>query len=163
MGFFVSRQRDFKSNFLVVEIAAGGPKKAGPDILTARYAGEQKNLVDPRDALNVAERIYKLWERDYWDEKKYLKIIVDSQNIYMLDFSPKGLAVAQAWADKVYATMEKCGSCKRMMGNSALYEVDEIPNMVFCDEACCARKYRDMFGKEPPKISSGKTYRWAKK
>jgi|ERR1700722_2674254 len=163
MSFYISRQRDFKSNTLIVEIACGGPKKASPDILTARYKGEQKNLVDPRDAINVAERIYKLWDRDYFDEKKFLRIIVDSKTNYLSDFSSKSLATARAWANKIYASMDKCGNCNKAIGNSAPFEIDDIPNKVFCTEMCCANKYRDMYGKEAPRVFSAKDKKAIKK
>lgn len=162
MGFFVSRQRDSKDDCLYIEIACGGPKKAGPDILTARYDGEQKNMVDPRDAVNAAERIYKLWDRDYWDEKKQLKIVVDEKNRYIVDFSMAGLTKAKNWANLVYASMDKCGNCQKTMGNKESYEHADLPNVVFCTEMCCARKYRDTFGKEPGRIYSDKDKKAAK-
>jgi hypothetical protein len=162
MGYYVSRQRCAKDNCLFVEIAVGGKSKAGLDILGIRYAGECKNLVDPRDAINSAERIYRAWEIDYADEKKQLKIvgqvngpIVGSTNKPMVfDFTSKGIASARAWADKIFASMKKCGACQKAMGSRDPYEMDDMPNLVFCTEYCTARKYRDLFGVEPPRIQS---------
>src|ERR1700722_14960014 len=159
MSFYISRQRDFKSNTLIVEIACGGPKKASPDILTARYKGEQKNLVDPRDAINVAERIYKLWDRDYFDEKKFLRIIVDSKTNYLSDFSSKSLATARAWANKIYAILDKCGNCNKAIGISPPFEVDDISKKLFCPKMFGAKKYREIYGKEPPRVFSPKDKR----
>src|SRR5271156_2983451 len=106
MGYFVSRQRDFKDNCLYIEIAVGGKAKAGEDLLTIRYTGEQKNLVDPRDAVSAATSIYKNWEKDYWDEKKRLRIVgIATPLVYEL--TPKGIEAAKGWADKVFAGMKK--------------------------------------------------------
>lgn len=159
MGYYISRQRYSIDNCLYVEIAIGGPSKSGPDKLPVRYTGENKNLVDPRDAVNNAEKIYKSWELDYADEKKQLKIvgIVNGANISTVyEFTTKGITSAKAWADKVFTSMEKCGACQKAMGSRDPYEVEDLPNQVFCTEYCCAKKYRDTFGVEPPRVYSAK-------
>lgn len=162
MGYFVSRQRDFKNNSLYVEIAAGGKAKAGADFLTVRYSGEQKNLIDPRDAVNIAENIFKAWDRDYGDEKKKLRI-VGLPTTLEYEFSPKGIDAAKSWADKIFESMKKCGHCGKAMGNRDPYEHDDISGTAFCSEQCCARKYKDMFGIEPPRLSSNKEKKGIKK
>lgn len=157
MGYFISRQRDFKDNGLYIEVAVGGKVKAGEDILTIRYTGEQKNLVDPRDAINIAESIYRSWEKDYGDERKKLRIVgLTTPLVY--EFSSAGVAAAKQWANKVFEGMKKCGNtaCGKAMGSRDPYEHDDLANLVFCTELCCARKYRDTFGTEPPRIASNK-------
>jgi hypothetical protein len=155
MGYFLTRQRDFNDNCLYIEISSMGPKKAGVDILTTRYPGEGKNLVSPKDAVDVAERIYKQWEKEYWDEKKQLRILIDEKTTRIFEFDAKGIAAAKTWADKTLATMTKCKHCSRPIGkNKAIYEIDALPNAVFCDEVCLSTKYRDMFGTEPLKINA---------
>jgi hypothetical protein len=155
VGYNITRQRDYNDGCLFVEIAVGGPKNAGPDILTARYAGEQKNLVDPRDAVNIAEQIFKRWDKDYGDETKRLRIVGLEQPL-VFDFSTKGIAAAKAWADRVFATMAKCCYCGKAMGNRDPFTHDDLINVVFCSEACCATRYRDVFGIELPRIVSNK-------
>lgn len=153
MGYYISRQRDYKDGGLYIEIAVGGKTKAGKDILTPRYEGELKNLIDPRDALSAAVNIHSHWDRDYGDEKKKLRV-VGGATTFSFEFSTKGIAAAKSWADKIYSGMEKCGHCNKAMGKRDPYSVDDIPNAVFCTEVCCARKYRDMFGVEVMKINS---------
>lgn len=153
MGYFISRQRDFKDNTLYVEVAVG-KAHAGPDILTSRYNNEQKNLVDPRDAIKIAEEIYRRWDRDYGDEKKKLRIVgIPTTLVY--EFSTMGVAAAKTWADRIYHSMAKCGACGKAMGNRAPYEHEDLVNLVFCTELCCSRKYRDAYGIEPKQIVPG--------
>lgn len=162
MGYHLSRQRDFNDNCLYLEIASGGPKKAGPDVLTIRYPGEGKNLVDPRDAINNAAAIYKLWERDYGDETKRLRVVGEAKPL-VYDCTPKGFAAAKLWADKAFANMAKCGSCSKAMGNKDPYEHEDLTNAVFCNEQCLATKYRAMFGIEVPRVASNKEKKSTKK
>lgn len=154
MGYFISRQRDFKDNTLYIEIAVG-KKNAGIDVLTLRYPGEQKNLVDPRDAVNIAENIVKRWERDYGDEKKMLRIVGMPQPL-VYDTSAKGIAAAKVWASKVFNSMTKCAACTKAMGNRDPYQHEDLVNLAFCTEYCCAKKYKDTYGIEPKKIVSKK-------
>lgn len=158
MSYFVSRQRSYPDNLLFVEIAIGGASKAGKDILPLKYPGENKNLVSPKDAFNIAHAILIKWDRDYADEKKKLKITGSAGSI-VYDFTPKGIAAAKLWADKILASIEKCGACNKVMGNRAVYEHDGLSNLVFCSEICCAKKYRDTYGVEPPQILSNKSKR----
>lgn len=153
MSFFISRQREFKNNQLFVEIAVGGKKNAGEDLLTKRYESEQKNLVDPRDSVNVAERIYKKWQLDYHDEKKQLKIVgKDFCDVY--EFDPKGLKSARDWANKTFASMTKCGACNKAMGNREKFDHSDLSTSVFCSEICIATKYRQTFGVELPRVAA---------
>jgi hypothetical protein len=156
---FVSRQRDAKDNCLWIEVVAGGPSKAGPDILPARYAklGEQKNFVNPQISIEAAEKIYKAWSLDYADENKRLRIVNAGPNPIVYNCDAKGFAAAKKWADKTLADMEKCGNCKKPMGNKDPYEYIDLGAMVFCTEVCAATKYRDMFNAEMPAILSNKT------
>ena len=103
MAFFVSRQRDNVDGRLYVEIACGGSKKAGADTLATRYDGEGKNLVSPKDAVNVAERIHKKWDNDYPDERKNLRIVglSNTNGSICFDFSSADMGKAQVWADKM--------------------------------------------------------------
>src|ERR1019366_8675119 len=116
MGFYLSRQRDFKDDCLYIEIANGGQKNAGIDILTPRYTHECKNFIDPRDAVRLALEMYKRWQLDYHDEIKRLRI-VDTAKIFVLDFDQRGANFATGWADKIYTTMTKCNKCNITMGN----------------------------------------------
>lgn len=162
MSFFLSRQRDAKDNCLYIEISVSGKKGAGVDVLTPRYPGELKNLVDPRDAINLAEKMAELWEKDYFDERKKLRIVGTSP-IQTFDLDSKGITKAKLWADKTFAGMKKCGHCNKAMGNRDPYELDDLVNMMFCSELCLSTKYRNMYGVEAPNVASNKNKKVIKK
>lgn len=149
MGFGVNRQRIKEDNCLYVEIACG-KKNVSPDILTPRYkdSGEGKYLIDPRDAVNIAERIYKLWDRDYWDEKKRIRIVEGKNQVKLFDFDKKGLEAAKNWAEKTAQVLDKCGHCAKLIGAREPFGIDEIPNLLFCSDYCLCTKYNAMFGVE---------------
>lgn len=150
MGVFTSRQRCFEDNRLYIELACGGPKKAGADILPFKY-GEGKNLVDPRDALKIAIDVYKAWDLQYWDERKSLKII-DGSKVMIYECDAKGFAAASKWAEKAAAAMDKCGNCQKLIGTTSTpIDSDDIPNRVWCSEMCYSTSYRNMFGIEAPR------------
>jgi hypothetical protein len=154
MAYFISRQRDYSDNCLYIEIAVS-KKNAGIDVLTPRYVGEQKNLVDPRDAITIAEKMYRQWEHDYFDEPKRLRIVgIPTPLVY--DCTTKGFASAKIWADKTFANMKKCGECRKAMGNRDPYEHEDLSNLVFCSEYCASKKYRDTYGVDAGKILSKK-------
>lgn len=158
MAFYVSRQRDNESNRLFIEIACGGSKTAGKDMLTKRYDGEEKNLVSPKDAVMVAERIFKKWDQDYADETKALRIVAHSGTTtepLEFPFDAAGLKKANEWADKTLAHLDICGACSKPMGNRAAFETEHIANKVFCSEVCVSKKYRDMYQQELPGSVSG--------
>lgn len=155
MAFYISRQRNFKDNRLYVEVCTIGKSKSSPDKLNVRYEklGENKLLVDPRDSINAAERIYKQWHLDYHDEGKQLKIIGrDFCNIY--EFNAQGLKSARDWANKAFVNMTKCGSCNKAMGSRDPFEHSDLAASVFCSEICIATKYRQTFGVELPRVAS---------
>jgi hypothetical protein len=152
MGYYISRCRPAADNCLYVEIAAGGKTKACEDILPLKYEGEQKNLVSPIDAVNVAVKIYKKWQIDYHDEQKKLKIIDKhfTSGEKIVDFDKRGIDTATAWANVIAKTMDKCHNCKRLLGSTGnVLEHDDIPNSVFCSQNCLATTYKDRFGNEP--------------
>lgn len=151
MAVYLTRQRDFKDGCLYIELAVGGPSKAGKDILTPRYYGEKMNLVDPRDAVRLAETIFKKWDKDYGDETKRLRI-VGINPIITFDMTAKGIIGAKNWAEKLSAAMKKCAACNKIMGNRSPFEHTGLANQVFCTEYCIAKKYRDNFGVELEKM-----------
>jgi hypothetical protein len=155
MSVYISRQRDYSNDCLFVELAVGGPKNAGKDILTARYPGENKHLVDPRSCIDIAVEIHRRWNLDYGDEQKKLRIVgITTPLVY--DFTTKGIAAAKTWADKAFANMDKCSACGRPLGNHAIFEHANLANQLFCAEVCVAKKHRDIYGTEPDKIGTGK-------
>jgi hypothetical protein len=148
MGYFISRQRYYdKNRILAVEIANGGPKQASPDILPETYEGEGKNLIDPRDAVNVAYKIYKQWISSRCLDENVHLVIKDADRSYMLDFSKKGLDTANKWANDTFNRSPKCGSCQRVMNTKKYFLVNGLDG-VYCSEVCCASQYRQTYKKE---------------
>jgi|SRR5271166_946011 len=160
MGFKITRQRYHEENNgqgqLAVEVCSG-TKFVGEDVLTTRYKdlGESKYLVSPIDAVNCAVRIMKKWNLDYHDELKKLSFVnVDGQGSkHYFDINSKyEVAQLEKLATQIMNSMSKCGSCQRPLGATKnIFNTDALPNIEFCDEACAASKYRDMYKAEMPK------------
>ena len=160
MGLYVSRQRYYDDNQLAVEIANGGSKFAGKDILPIKFAGEGKNLVSPIDAMNVSLRIIEEWNNAYWDEKKLLSIVnADGKGTksYIDPHSKKDLEKLERWAQSTYKNMAKCCACQKPISNmNKAYETEDLPNRVACSEICLSNIYRTIFGIEMPRVGSNK-------
>jgi hypothetical protein len=160
MSFFISRQRYYDDNVLAVEIACEGSKHAGEDILPFKFAGEDKNLVSPVDAVNVAVRIIGEWNLSYFDERKFIALVNSDGKggkLYFDPFSKKDIANLERWGQQEFARLPKCDNCGRCIGNKAnAYEMVELPNKVYCDERCLSTTYRHFYGKEPPRVQSNK-------
>lgn len=160
MAFYISRQRYYDDNRLAVEIAIDGIKYAGKDILPVKHAGENKNLVSPIDAVNIAIRIVEDWDLVFWDDSKAITLVnADDKGgrIYYDPHNKKDMAMLQQWAAKTLANMKKCCNCQKPLGKTAkTYEMDELPKQVGCSETCLAAVYRHFFNKEPPRVSSNR-------
>jgi hypothetical protein len=156
MGYHISRQRSFDDNSLYLEIATA-KKHIGVDILTPRYHGENKTYVNPVDAIRLAIDIVKQWDKDYGDERKRLKVVGPTTPL-IYECTQKGFDAATEWAKRTLADMKKCGNktCGKVMGSRDPYEHVDLSGLVFCSEICIARKYRDMFGIEIPRVESNK-------
>lgn len=160
MAFFVSRQRYYEDNILAFEIAIGGTKFAGKDVLPIKFAGECKNLVSPIDAVNVAIRVIDEWHTANHYEPKHIALVNrdgKGSKEYFDPFNKRDVAQLEKWAQAVFAQMPKCANCGRCIGNTVkAYQMDEMPNKVFCQEICLASNYRHFYGKEPPRVQSNK-------
>lgn len=148
MAYYVSRQRYYPSQELAIEIAPGR-KNAGKDILSFKYDGEDKNLVDPRDAVNIAIRIYKQWDLyQSLTEKVYLNITHPGGGKFTLDKT--GIVKAQKWAEKEYQNSAKCGACQRLLGSNSK-KIINFKNLdgAYCSEYCLVNKHKQVYGKAP--------------
>lgn len=157
MAFYISRQRYYEQDQLVVEIACGGIKKAGKDILTKKFDGEQKNLVDPRDAHSIAAKIIPKWDATYSDEKKLIALVNADGKGSVKYYDPsnsRDMEKFKKWSEDTFSSMKKCSSCQKGMGNRDPFAIDDIPNKNFCSEYCIAKKYRELFGIEISKITN---------
>jgi hypothetical protein len=145
-GFYISRQRYYPSNQLAIEIAVGGPKFSGPDKLDVKYAGEGKNLKDPRDAVNVAIRIYSQWMTDRnLNERVILNILEDRAGKFNLD--KKGMNDAKIWAEGFYKRMDKCSNCQSLLtGKKEKFVKADGLKGEYCSQNCCATKYFQIYG-----------------
>jgi hypothetical protein len=160
MSVYVSRQRYFDDNRLAVELACGGSKYSGKDILPVKFGGEGRNLVSPIDAVNVAIRIIDEWNLTYFDENKSIALVnADGKGIkiYYNPHDKKDLSLLQQWATKAFNSMKKCGNCQKPISNmSKMYELEDLPNKVGCSEVCIATLYRTIFGVEAPRVVSNR-------
>lgn len=146
-GFYVSRQRYHPSNELAVEIAVGGQKNSGPDKLDTKYVGENKNFKDPRDAVNIAIRIYKQWMTDRNINERVLLNVVDDRG-GKFNFDRKGMSDAKIWAENCYKRMDKCSNCSCLMtGKKEKFVKTDGLKGEYCSQNCCAMKYHQIYGK----------------
>jgi hypothetical protein len=157
MGFKIQRVRYHEENKLAVEVC-NGTKHISKDVLATKYKEhlESKYLVSPVDAINAALRIYKAWQHSTADEIKKISLVnFDGKGgkVYFDPSDKKDIARLEKLAKQTYEAMDKCGHCKNPIGNKDLYEMDELPNKVFCTERCISEVYRHLFGQEPPKIN----------
>ena len=168
MSFKLSRQRYASDNCLYIEIAIGS-KNTSKDILPVRYnkQGEGKNLVDPRDAVRLSKDILKRWNLDYQDENKKLAIVgltdKDGKPIRAVFDFEKDFSAVERWAETTFQSMSKCNSCQRPMSKAVPYEHSDLQGKSFCSEVCLANRYRDVFGKEAPKVAAKKSIYTRKK
>lgn len=144
--FFVSRQRVYPQKFLAIEITTNGKKAAGEDILPFNFDGEGKNLIDPRDAVRVAARIYKQWVANRHPDENIFLILKQDKPI-ILEFSAKSIKYAENWAEKMYNSLPKCGSCNRIVKIKKSCSM-KVLDGYYCSEYCASNKYRQIYGKE---------------
>lgn len=158
MGFKLQRVRYHAENQLAVEICSG-TKHVSEDVLKTRYKdlGESKYLVSPDDAVSCAIRIMKRWNLDYHDELKKISFVNSDGTGGKLYFDPyhdRDVRALTALGQKILGGMAKCGSCQRPLGATKnIFETPDLPNKTFCDEACGATVYRNMYGTEMPTIA----------
>jgi hypothetical protein len=146
MGFFVSRQRCYDlQKQLAIEIADGS-KSAGKDILPFKFKGEGKNFLDPRDAVRNVLNIYKQWT-GVGGTDEIVELHINHENGGKFFFDKKGIDYLNKWAEKMFSTLDKCGSCSGLLGKKAGINIDGLSGK-FCDEYCASVKYRDVYRKE---------------
>jgi hypothetical protein len=160
MGLFISRQRYYEDNQLALEIANGGSKFAGKDILPKLFNKENGNYISPVDAVNIAIDIINQWDIKYHDENKKIALVNGDgkgTKVYFDPHSKKDIERLERWAQMTFKNMAKCCNCQRPIGNmNKAYETQDLPNRVACSDQCLATVYRTIFGIEMPRIVSNK-------
>lgn len=134
--WFVSRQSYWgvdPDDQYVVEIANGGLDYANPDMLTAKYAGEGEEYSDPREAVEAALEIAKLWKQDHPELK--IGIAHGSTGGDTMPFEASEVEELKAWAEKAYESLPKCDRCGELRKET--WHITDDPDFgQFCSEYC---------------------------
>jgi len=104
--YFVSRQKYYPEGTKVVEIAIGGSDYANPDMLIEKFPNEGKTYKDPRQAVEVAIAICKLWRK--LEKDKSIKIAIGTTGGYTMPFETVSFQKALKWAEEEYQRLKKC-------------------------------------------------------
>ena len=144
MKYFVSRQHQWMTGNLVVEIAAGGLDYSGPDMLSDpnNVYGPLGNMLetsDPREALKAAFAI-----RETWHEELRAAACNDEIHIeagYNLDIiTPTEEPTDEQlweWAQAEWDAIPKCAQCGQVA------EVRDAEEEWFCTERCMDNYYHE--------------------
>jgi len=119
----------------VVEIAAGGLDYANPDMLVEKYAGEGQEYEDPREAVEAAIEIAKLWKSD--NPKLNIGIAHGFTGGCTMPFEASEIKDLRKWAQEAYNNLPKCDRCGEILKkNSTYFLVDDPDAGSFCSESC---------------------------
>jgi len=140
--FFVSRQIEYPTGLLVVEICEG-QDYASPDMLVVKYGrlGEGQEFMSPIEAVESAIAVQKAWRKD--------KTVRDGIAISFgntLGFSGVSLPrythkQLRKDAEKLYATLAKCDRCGELMGKQNYTHDFADKDQNFCREYCAEKDY----------------------
>ena len=141
--YCVTRQSQWGTGELVVEISEGGLDYTNPDALSAKYKGEFQEFSDPREAVDTAIRIGEEWQKVEPIEKILIAMGCTSGNTIPfegMEMTPENLLALKEEAKKIWDSLEKCAQCGKVMGEEkfgmyALYNC--------CSERCAERWFAD--------------------
>jgi len=119
----VTRQSQWGTGNMVVEISDGGIDYCNPDALSAKYRGEFEEFADPREAVETAITIAQQWQADAPD---------------------KTYTALREWANSQYEELEKCCRCGDILGKERWTHPELCEEEKFCSENCCDNAYWDM-------------------
>ena len=101
--YIVTRQCQWPTGELVVEISTGGWDYINPDALVEKYPGEFVEFNDPREAVEAAIAIAKAWQKD--EPGKNIGIAAGCTGGYTMPFEPQSIEELKRWADEEYAQL----------------------------------------------------------
>lgn len=146
--YTVTRQIQWPEGAHVVEVSIGGIDYCNPDALAEKYPGEMQEYEDPREAVEAAIRIRKLWRADEPD--KTIDIGIGATGGMTAPFEPCISKVARRWARREFEWLIKCPTCGKIMQDAAewfkagtFYPDEFIPDENESDRYCsesCAEK-----------------------
>jgi hypothetical protein len=156
--YTVTRQSQWSTGEDVVEISFGGLDYTNPDALSAEYAGEFEEFVDPREAAKTALEIAKQWQADVKKAGKKTKIGVayGSTGGMTMPFSPQGRKEILAWANEEYEGLPKCAHCNEPLPDKAKRFTLSDPYDGFGEEYCsenCADQAYEFYQQEDAKVA----------
>lgn len=154
MKFYVSRQVQWPTGDNIVEIAAGGLDRSGPDMLCSKFPDEGIEYTDPREALKVAFAIRKDWHEQLRADACANPDISDEVRIeagYNLDMiaaceEPTDVELHE-WAEKEWEAAPKCGECGEVVEESYYLPGLEC-GLQFCSEYCADKYYASFMDSE---------------
>jgi hypothetical protein len=143
--FVVTRQKPYyQGGQLIVEVASGGMDYAGSDALTKKYDGEFREFADPREAVETAVEIVKQWRKDSGLPANSRKILIGTGSTGggMCEIEGESFKAAREWARKLYAKLDKCPVCGRLMPEKRkrYHLIDDPDETEFCSEVCAERE-----------------------
>ena len=140
--YIVTRQCQWPTGELVVEISTGGWDYINPDALVEKYPGEFVEFNDPREAVEAAIAIAKAWQKD--EPGKNIGIAAGYTGGYTMPFEPQSIEELKRWADEEYAQLPKCGHCGKPVPEGKGYYIHGL-NDVFCSESCASEVFYSDF------------------
>ena len=134
--YTVTRQCQWPDGDNVVEVSTGGIDYCNPDALCAKYSGEFEEYKDPREAVEVAINIVKMWRKD---SKEHISIGVGSTLGMTMPFSPDTFKGARAWAKEVWKHLPKCACGEPLPDKRHRWTANDWDGLEYCSERCATR------------------------
>ena len=151
--FVVTRQHQWATGDLVVEIAQGGRDYSNPDALVKKYPGEFDEHIGKLEAVKVAIAILRAWQAD--EPKKKILIGEGFTHGDTMPFEGERLTkklekamlkAAQEFDDK----LPKCGRCGELLGgkgerygNEHTMHMGGDESYPFCSTNCAENDYEE--------------------
>lgn len=138
----VTRQIQWPDGIKMVEVSAGDFNYTNPGQLTERWPslGEGKEFTDPREAVEAAIQIAKVWSAA--DEEK-IEIGHGATMGMTMPFSSSSEEEMHKWAEKEYEALPKCAQCGEVLGKNSFYHEFSMKDERYCSEHCCEKNYQN--------------------
>ncbi len=146
--YVVTRQRQWPEGELVVEISEGGIDYTNPDALSAKFEREFEEIMDPREAVEVAINIAEDWQASLDKnlktnkERKMVGIAHGATGGFTMPFEPTETEELIKWAEETYRKLPKCDECGGILPDEReRFICVEWSEREFCSERCAERAW----------------------
>jgi hypothetical protein len=142
--FFVSRQIEYPSGMLLVEICEG-LDYASPDMLVIKYGrlGEGQEFKSPIEAVEAAIAIQKAWRKDKTVRDGIAISFGNTHGFSGVSLPRMTHKKLRETAEKIYQGLDKCVQCGEILGKQTFTHDFAIPGEKFCREYCAEKNYED--------------------